>query len=86
MLRGLEMNEVPDSSLGRLGVLTPSTGFTKPSLLKLRLHPVFPTVAEDNEEIIPKLLKKPEIILLLSESQVLCHIFTTGLTCRGKKS
>lgn len=58
MLRGLEMNEVPDSSLGRLGVLTPSTGFTKPSLLALRLRPVFPTVAEDNEEIIPKLLKK----------------------------
>lgn len=53
------MNEVPDSSLGRLeGVnSTPPISFTKPSLHTFSLHPVFPIVAEGKEEITPKLLK-----------------------------
>lgn len=53
------MNEVPDSSLGRLGVLTqhPPSASQNHHCTHSDSTPVFPTVAEDNEEIIPKLLK-----------------------------
>lgn len=76
------MNEVPDSGLGRLGVLTPSASQNHHCT-----HSDSTLCFPQGLRIMRKLFqnyKKSKIILLLAESQVLCHISTTGLTCREK--
>lgn len=79
------MNEVPDSSLGRLGV---STQHPPPTPQNHHCRHADSTLPFPQRlRVVRKLFqnyKKSKIVLLLSESQGLCHIFTTGLTRRDR--
>lgn len=70
------MNEVPDSSLGGLGVLTQHPPSASQNHLSMHSEPTLPF--PQWLRIMRKLFqnyKDSKINLLLSESQILCHIF-----------
>lgn len=70
------MNEVPDSSLGGLGVLTQHPPSASQNHLSVHSDPTLPF--PHWLRIMRKLFqnyKESKINLLLSEGQILCHIF-----------